>query len=284
MHRLIFYELDKIWRKRSFILYICVLMIINLFLLWYINTPELKGTTEENYIDELYEEQQKVAGYKEYLRSVQESKDNLSSISIFKKQGQNDYAARNIEKSAKDYSELSGKNIRWMPSKSLKISMESVWTDLLLILSVLLFSGNLIFAEKDKKLFYITRSTKNGRLQSGIAKIAALFVHCTIITILFYGMNLIYAEITIGFGDLTADIQSVAIYMESNLQISILEYIIYSVLTKGFVFFATGTVIMAFYIFADRIVLPYVTAFLLYGISYICLLYTSDAADELYCV
>lgn len=266
MHRLIFYELDKIWRKRSFILSICVLMIINLFLLWYINTPELKGTTEENYIDELYEEQQKVAGYKEYLRSVQESKDNLSSISIFKKQGQNDYAARNIEKSAKDYSGLSGKNIRWMPSKSLKISMESVWTDLLLILSVLLFSGNLIFAEKDKKLFYITRSTKNGRLQSGIAKIAALFVHCTIITILFYGMNLIYAEITIGFGDLTADIQSVAIYMESNLQISILEYIIYSVLTKGFVFFATGTVIMAFCILADRIVLPYVTAFLLYGI------------------
>lgn len=272
MHRLIFYELDKIWRKRSFILSICVLMIINLFLLWYINTPELKGTTEENYIDELYEEQQKVAGYKEYLRSVQESKDNLSSISIFKKQGQNDYAARNIEKSAKDYSGLSGKNIRWMPSKSLKISMESVWTDLLLILSVLLFSGNLIFAEKDKKLFYITRSTKNGRLQSGIAKIAALFVHCTIITILFYGMNLIYAEITIGFGDLTADIQSVAIYMESNLQISILEYIIYSVLTKGFVFFATGTVIMAFCIFADRIVLPYVAAFLLYGISYIAYL------------
>lgn len=44
MHRLIFYELDKIWRKRSFILSICVLMIINLFLLWYINTPELKGT------------------------------------------------------------------------------------------------------------------------------------------------------------------------------------------------------------------------------------------------
>ena len=129
-----------------------------------------------------------------------------------------------------------------------------------------------LFAEKDKKLFYITRSTKNGRLQSGIAKIAALFVHCTIITILFYGMNLIYAEITIGFGDLTADIQSVAIYMESNLQISILEYIIYSVLTKGFVFFATGNVIMAFCIFADRIVLPYVAAFLLYGISYIAYL------------
>lgn len=158
MYRLIFYELDKIWRKRSFILSICVLMIINLFLLWYINTPELKGTTEEKYIDELYEEQQKVAGYKEYLRSVQESKDNLSSISIFKKQGQNDYAARNIEKSAKDYSGLSEKNIRWMPSKSLKISMESVWTDLLLILSVLLFSGNLIFAEKDKKLFCLQNS------------------------------------------------------------------------------------------------------------------------------
>lgn len=98
MYRLIFYELDKIWRKRSFILSICVLMIINLFLLWYINTPELKGTTEENYIDELYEEQQKVAGYKEYLRSVQESKDNLSSISIFKSRDKTITQRRNIEK------------------------------------------------------------------------------------------------------------------------------------------------------------------------------------------
>lgn len=84
------------------------------------------------------------------------------------------------------------------------------------------------------------------------------------------------------FGDLTADIQSVAIYMESNLQISILEYIIYSVLTKGFVFFATGTVIMAFCIFADRIVLPYVAAFLLYGISYIAYLTIPAVENGLY--
>ncbi len=272
MYRLIFYELDKIWRKRSFILSICVLMIINLFLLWYINTPELKGTTEENYIDELYEEQQKVAGYKEYLRSVQESKDNLSSISIFKKQGQNDYAARNIEKSAKDYSGLLGKNIRWMPSKSLKISMESVWTDLLLILSVLLFSGNLIFAEKDKKLFYITRSTKNGRLQSGIAKIAALFVHCRFITILFYGMNLIYAKSLIGFGNIDGRYPvSCNLYGKQSANQHLRIYNLFCS-DKRFCIFCHGHCHYGILHIADRIVLPYITAFLLYGISYIAYL------------
>ena len=37
MCRLIYYELAKIWRKRSLALSVCVLLILNLFLLWYVN-------------------------------------------------------------------------------------------------------------------------------------------------------------------------------------------------------------------------------------------------------
>lgn len=40
MIRLVSFELEKIWRKRSFILSMCVLMIVNLFLLWYVNMPD----------------------------------------------------------------------------------------------------------------------------------------------------------------------------------------------------------------------------------------------------
>ena len=39
MLRLIPFELHKIWRKRSFLLAMCVLLLIHLFLLWYTSLP-----------------------------------------------------------------------------------------------------------------------------------------------------------------------------------------------------------------------------------------------------
>ena len=86
---------------------------------------------------------------------MQGNKASLSGISIFGNQDKNNFSTRNIEKSAEDYAALSDQNIRWMPSKALSVSMENIWTDLFLILSVFLFAGNLIFEEKEKKLFYI---------------------------------------------------------------------------------------------------------------------------------
>ena len=296
MCRLIYYELAKIWRKRSLALSVCVLLILNLFLLWYVNCSNgenvplsayksfqneiaemseiekgdyisnLKETMdgvclvqnvldmqkmqgesgkalaeqemtanpgvfekyyktyqsgsylhftdsiwqEKNLIDELYNEQQKAAGYEEYLQSVQGNKASLSGISIFGNQDKNNFSTRNIEKSAEDYAALSDQNIRWMPSKALSVSMENIWTDLFLILSVFLFAGNLIFEEKEKKLFYITRSTKRGQFQSICAKLTALLIHCIAIAALLYGCNLIFSEVTIGFEDVTASIQSIS--------------------------------------------------------------------------
>ncbi len=40
MLRLIPYEFSKIWRKRSFLLSVCVLLFIHLFLLWYTTLPD----------------------------------------------------------------------------------------------------------------------------------------------------------------------------------------------------------------------------------------------------
>ena len=355
MCRLIYYELAKIWRKRSLALSVCVLLILNLFLLWYVNCSNgenvplsayksfqneiaemseiekgdyisnLKETMdgvclvqnvldmqkmqgesgkalaeqemtanpgvfekyyktyqagsylhftdsiwqEKNLIDELYNEQQKAAGYEEYLQSVQGNKASLSGISIFGNQDKNNFSTRNIEKSAEDYAALSDQNIRWMPSKALSVSMENIWTDLFLILSVFLFAGNLIFEEKEKKLFYITRSTKRGQFQSICAKLTALLIHCIAIAALLYGCNLIFSEVTIGFEDVAASIQSIAAYMESNLNISVLGYIAGSVLTKSTVLFSMGAILTALCILTDQMFLPYLAGMLFYGCSYL---------------
>lgn len=362
MFRLTGFELWKIWGRRNFRLSVCTLLLLNLFLVWYVNLPgeetpslasyrtfvretakmseeekgeyilELKktidgvffvqevlgmqglsgemgtvlvqralqdspGTFEAYYdlyqsgdycrltdslwkeralLEELYGEWSKVAGYEDYLRSVQEKRDTLSAIGIFGGGDENSFSARNIQKSAGDYGHLTGSGIRWTPSKALVNSMESIWTDLFLILSVFLFVGKMTMEEKEKGLFYITRSTGNGYVPAILGKLSALLIHCIAITILLYSVNLVFFGGTVGFGNLNAAIQSVAPYMESSLAISIWQYILLSLFTKAFVLFGFGSVLAALGIRAERIFLPYLAGIAFCGGSYI--LYTTIPA------
>jgi len=355
MYRLTYYELRKIWHKRSFVLSVFVLIVLNVFLLWYTNIPndeqaplssyqsfqnkienmsemekeayicELKETIdgvcfvqevlnmqnlqseigtalaeqmittnhgtfeayyevyqsgeylnftnslwqEKAFIDELYAEQQKIAGYGAYLESIQENEVMLSGISIFSNYQEESFVTRNVEKSAKDYVGLSADNIHWIPSKVFSISMESIWTDIFLILSMFLFAGNMILEEKEKKIYYVIRCTQKGLFQTIFSKMFALFVHCIFIAFLIYSVNFIFAEMTIGFGDVTANIQSVSSYMESNLSIPIWAYIVGSVFTKGMILFGGGAILTALCIIADNISMPHIIGFLFYGISFI---------------
>lgn len=340
---LIPFELSKIWRKRSFLLSVCVLLLIHLFLLWYTTLPnektpplsayktlcaELSGKNEvekgdyiaelkekldgvcfvqnilamqsfqnemgsilaeqelqsnpgifekyyqlyqrgnylkftasleqeQAFIDEVYNEQQKVSGYGAYLESIQENKDTLGGISIFEGQGKDTYSSRNLEKSAADYAGLTDGNIRFTPSKGLTSAMQGVWIDLLLVLGMMLFVGTLITEEKDKKLFFITRSTKHGVLHSIAAKLAALFMHCVLLTALFYTSSIAFLGFSAGWFHPGAALQSMAVFTESSLPISILGYILLSILTKAFVLFGIGAVLTIFCILSGIAALPF---------------------------
>lgn len=343
MLRLTPFEFSKIWRKRSFLLSMCVLLLIHLFLLWYTTLPneettplfayktlcaELSGKSEtekdryisklkekidgicfvrnilgmqsfqnemgsvlaeqelqshpgvfekyydlyqsgeylqftdsleqeQAFIEEIYGEQQKVSGYGEYLRSIQESKDTLGGISIFGGQSGDTYSSRNLQKSAADYAGLSDNSIRFTPSKGITSAMQGVWIDLLLVLGMMLFVGSLITEEKDKKLFFITRSTKHGVLHSMAAKLAALMIHCTLLTVLFYTVSILFFGMSAGWFDPGAGLQSIAAYTESCLPISILGYILLSVLTKALVLFGIGAVLTIFCLLSGIAALPF---------------------------
>ncbi len=212
---------------------------------------------EKNFVDEIYGEQQSVAGYGEYLRSIQENRDVLDGISIFKEQDGASYSGRNLQKSAEDYAGLTDQNVRFAPSKGITSAMQSIWTDLLLFLGVMLFVGGLITEEKEKGLFYITRSTRRGVFHNIASRLAALLIHCTLVTALFYLVSMVFFGQSTGWFDPTASLQSLSAYMESSLSISILGYVLISVLTKAFLLFGIGAVLMICCILSRIAVLPY---------------------------
>ncbi len=351
MLRLIPFELGKLLKKRSFILSVCVLVFIHLFLLWYTSLPyectpslsaykaiqtELLGkdeTEKGNYItglkekidgilfvrdifsmqsfqnemgnvlaeqemqnnpgvfeqyyelyqsgnyleftdsleqeqcliDEIYDEWKMVSGYGEYLASIQENKETLNGISIFGGADKDTFSSRNLQKSAEDYAELTNQNIRFMPTKGIVSAMESIWVDILLFLGIMLFVGSMIVEEKEKKLFFITRSTRHGIMDSIASKLVSLFIYCVFLTGLFYAVSIFFFGWGTGWLDFTAGLQSIAEYTESSLSISILGYIFLSVFTKALVLFGIGAVLTIFCILSEAAVLPFLAGALCIG-------------------
>ncbi|MCI9247317.1 MAG: hypothetical protein HFJ30_09500, partial [Clostridia bacterium] len=119
---------------------------------------------EQKFINEVYDEYTKVSNYDVYLKEIREKENALDGISVFKNQNgnENDFSSRNIKKSTSDYEKLDNNGICYISSKMITSTMENIWTDIFVILLAFLFIGSLITEEKEKGLFYITRSTKYG--------------------------------------------------------------------------------------------------------------------------
>lgn len=209
---------------------------------------------EKALLGELYEEIEKIRGYGAYVEGIAEQAERLRGISIFRTASQ--FGSRNIEKSAADHRALSDENIRFYPSRGLRMAMENRSTDIFLILALFLFVGGLIGEEKEKGLFYMTRAAKNGVAACIGAKLLALLIHVLASGALFYGENLLYAFMTAGLGAFSAQIQSVGAYLESSMAITVGEYVVLSVLTKAALLFCFGTMLTAVSVCAAKSFTP----------------------------
>lgn len=202
--------------------------------------------TELRLIEDIQKQFDTVSGYDDYIKSIEKNRNLMNGVSIFNKgEAPDSFSSRNIEKSYADHKELSSENIRFVPSKGVKLASESVVTDLLALLAVMLFVGGLIGEEKEKRLFYVTRATRLGVTECMGAKLFALLIFSAGITAALYGSNFLYAELTAGVGDLSAAIQSVADYTGSSLKITIGEYLIFGILIKTVLLYCFGGALSA---------------------------------------
>ncbi len=226
--------------------------------------------TERAFIEEILAECETVADYDNYIKSIEDNKNLLNGVSIFHKNEGNTFSARNIEKSFYDHEGMTAKNICFAPSRGVKIASQSLVTDLLLVLAVFLFASGLISEEKEKGLFYITRATRGGVAKSLGAKLAAMLICCFSVTALLFGANFIYAEVTTGICDLSASLQSISDFTESNLRITLGEYFLLRYLIKSVVLFTFGAALWAVAIVSSRgFVLP------LCGVGFLALNYAA---------
>ncbi len=175
-------------------------------------------------LSQLVSEYDTVAGYGDFLDSVQTKAGQLAGISIF----QNDetgYDLKNIEVTAAVCAGLGETAIDYYPQKGLYTAISYAFTDLILLVSMLVQALLLVRQERDSGLLSLVRSLPGGRLQTALAKLGAFALSLLAVLALLYGVNLAYCAATFGLGPLTRTIQSVPALMRCTMQITVGQYL-----------------------------------------------------------
>ena len=202
----LFDQYEQIYRNKSYTLY----------------TDSL--TIEYRLFTQLVNEYDTVAGYTDFLDSVQTKANQLSGISIF----QNDetgYDLKSIEVTAAVYAGLDETAIDYYPQKGLYTAISYTFTDLILLASILVLALLLVRQERDSGLLSLVRSLPAGRLHTALAKLGSFALSLLAVLVLLYGVNLAYCAATFGLGPLSRTIQSVPALMRCTMQITVGECI-----------------------------------------------------------
>lgn len=225
--------------------------------------------TEYRLFSQLQNEYNTVAGYGDFLQSVQTKANQLSGISIF----QNDrtgYDLKNIELTAQVYAGLTETPIDYFPQKGLYTAISYAFTDLILLASMLLLALILVRQERDSGLLSLVRSLPGGRLKTALAKLAAFAASLLVVLMVLYGVNLAYCSASFGLGSLNRTIQSVPALMRCTMQITVGQYLLRFLLAKWAGAFVMGLWVMLAALVAKRAAAGWVGALALplamYGI------------------
>lgn len=178
---------------------------------------------EWSFLESIKNDYDKVSNYQGTLNDILASAETGQSVSIFKTK--DEVSLKSISKTADTYKRMQSIKTNYEIGESIKKISNTTLTDFFVLILIFLISTILITEEKDKNLFTIIKSTKNGNGKTIMAKIMTLFIGVFLICSLFYGTNSIYYLSTLGCGNLLATIQSVPLLMLSTLKTNILEYL-----------------------------------------------------------
>lgn len=225
-------------------------------------------TKELSFIKEIKREYDEYKNYKKTISEILEKAENLETISIFQK-SQDDFSSKNIKDTAKNYEKMLDTKLHFVPAKGIDSFTNIGITDIFIVLLIFVISTIIIYEEREKNLFPLIKSTKNGRGKTILAKIFVMLIVIFAISLVLYTINFIYYAITIGYGNLNANLQSVNTFIYSTLQISIGGYIILFLITKITTFFIISLIILLVSNLAKNSISNYITIIFIFGISFL---------------
>lgn len=211
------------------------------------------GSSETEFTDNFYSEQEllqyvynelsQVEGYSDYLNSIDQSAENMKTLSFFADEDSFNY--RNIIKTTEDFSRLSADNVGYGRSKGILLALRFGITDILLFLLIVIFGVKLISSERESGFFPLLQSTANGKIRLAAAKLSAVILSGLLAALLLYGGNFAAGAFLYGFGDTSRAFASVFGYFSCGIQITVMGFFLLFSLVKILLCIAMSALVFA---------------------------------------
>lgn len=168
--------------------------------------------------------------YPTFLKSIQTSKDNLLSFSIFR--DADSFSGRNILKTAAEFEPLSDVTLGLGANGAIEAFMNVRLTDFLMVILPFLLVVSFL-EERKRGLWSLIYATSNGRLRLAIHRVIILFGSCVLGVLLLYGENLILGFCVYGgMEDLGRAVQSIEILGKFPMIYTVSQFLIHYFLLR----------------------------------------------------
>ncbi len=222
------------------------------------------------FFSEIQSELNTVYDYEGFLNSTTEQADIFSQISIFQTTDEEQtFSSLNTQKTVEAYQQLLTREIEidYFPQKGVFTAIDFLYTDVFILLFMILIAGQIISSERESGMLYYIRTTPKGRLKTAAAKVGALCVSLFFVLVGLYGTNLLFCEIAFGLGNLSRSVQSLPFLFRSTMDISVFEYLIIFIGAKWFVSVVLGIFIMFVILCTKKLVFGLVASFAVLGLQ-----------------
>ncbi|MCI8506562.1 MAG: hypothetical protein HFI67_10290 [Lachnospiraceae bacterium] len=163
--------------------------------------------SEQDLIDTILSQVSAVAHYDDYLAGIDEEAGIMTASSLF---GDPDtFSYRNIERTPPVYAHLKGTVLPAADSEGILLATDFPLTDVLLLAAFLILALSMLVGEREEGTLLIIKPTKRGYLETITAKLLTMLSFSTILTLAFYGTNLLLVDQFLGLGDLSRPVQSI---------------------------------------------------------------------------
>lgn len=201
------------------------------------------------------------------IEEMEERAEKQSLFSIFAEEGS--FTKANTQKTLADFQAMKGREVTIGNNRAVTAATTFAITDYLVFALIFAACIFLFTTERDKNLYCLIRSTKRGRLPLISAKLTALAIVAVFVSLIYYSSNIAAAAWYTGLGDISRTIQSVSIFHNCNLDLTILEYLILWVLSKTLAMLAVAFLLALIFTAIKSTSTVTLVCALLFGIEFI---------------
>lgn len=182
------------------------------------------------YLENLVVQSRYITNYDNFIGNMNKRAEQQLKFSVFAEEGSFSY--NNIKKTTSDFENLNGTQLEAGNNSAVENSTTFVLTDLLVFALVFLMCIYIFTFERDKGLYSLIRTSKNGRMSLIISKLTVLIFATVLISVIYYSSNIAVCGLYSGLGDMTRNIQSSEIFMNCNFNLQIWQYLVLWCLSK----------------------------------------------------